>query len=153
MSKLSCAIYISKENISFSNESIIDLVDIARKANQIHQITGFIYYRQQYFLQYIEGHPDEVKQLLKQLEEDSRHTIINYFIDDQLEQRRFVEWRMGRLDNDKLIQIKFEDVILDYLYWIKKYTKANHSANDFKNTWSMVDKLASFRNKGITIDS
>ncbi|MCK8523309.1 BLUF domain-containing protein [Aquimarina sp. D1M17] len=143
MSKLACCLYISIENQVFDEQKISELIKKARLQNQKNNITGFLYYRQNHFFQYIEGDPNDLDNLLQKLQDDSRHTILNRASDKDLKERRFDNWSMGNLKTDELIQIKLEDIILDYLSWLKTYKGV-----EFENTWSIIDKLAEYRNKG-----
>ena len=147
MSKLYCVLYLSVETAPFNDSEISELVVDARKQNQKYNITGFLYYKQQHFFQYIEGEKKTVERLLLNLKKDSRHQFVNCISDAQLTERRFTHWSMGNLKTNELIQIKLEDIIIDYLSWIKSYDDTSLYV-DYKTAWGLIDKLAYFKNKG-----
>jgi len=147
MSPLACLLYLSVENEPFSVISLDQLVSKAQKENKNHGITGFLYYKQQHFFQYIEGSPNDIDNLLSNLKKDTRHTVLEFITNNQLNHRRFPNWDMGDLKTNQLIQIKFEDLIIENLLWKKIYKNSSLSIKD-DNLWNLVDKLAYFRNKG-----
>ncbi|MBW1293928.1 BLUF domain-containing protein [Aquimarina litoralis] len=147
MSQLACVLYLSIENKPFSETSLDLLVSSAQTTNKSHGITGFLYYKQRHFFQYIEGTPDKINDLLDNLKKDTRHKILEFVQDNTLNDRRFPNWDMGDLKTNQLMQIKFEDLIIENLLWKKTYKNTNLPIND-ANLWKLVDKLAFFRNKG-----
>jgi len=148
MSNLSCILYLSAENKPFDSKSLDLLVKKAREQNLKYDITGFLYYKQKQFFQYFEGTSENVQKLLQRLQKDPRHTFLECISADQLHQRRFTDWNMGVLRTNQLIQLKLEDVIIDYLSWIQSYNSIG-DAKHLQNTWTLIDKLAHFKNIGV----
>lgn len=148
MSPLACVLYLSIENEPFNEVSLNQLVYKAQQENKNHDITGFLYYKQNHFFQYIEGNPHDINNLLNNIKKDSRHKILEFIYDDQLRTRRFPDWNMGELKTNQLIQIKFEDLIIENLLWKKTYKDANLPIRD-TNLWKLIDKLAHFRSRGV----
>ncbi|GAA0714454.1 hypothetical protein GCM10009430_07660 [Aquimarina litoralis] len=71
MAPLACVLYLSIENESFNETSLKHLVYKAQEENKNHGITGFLYYKQNHFFQYLEGAPDDVNTLLENLKKDT----------------------------------------------------------------------------------
>ncbi|MFY8352455.1 BLUF domain-containing protein [Pseudoalteromonas sp. SSM20] len=68
-------VYLSKANREFTEQELQALcADFATK-NKLLNITGFLYFKNGMFLQYIESSDDAVQTLLKTLKKDDRHTI------------------------------------------------------------------------------
>jgi len=143
MSKLSCLLYLSVENETFDENKINSLILKSREQNLKANITGFLYYKQKHFFQYLEGNTNDLENLFLRLSNDPRHTILKYISDQNIEQRRFLHWSMGNLKTNELIQIKLEDVIIDYFKWMKTHEKKSNF-----NAWRLIEKLAYFKNKG-----
>jgi hypothetical protein len=72
-----------------------DILDVARKKNAEHGITGFLLRSDTLFLQYIEGPDRKLGQLMTNIRRDPRHTdIVEYEIEHAAE-RQFPAWSMG----------------------------------------------------------
>ena len=73
-----------------------DILKVARKANQDFQITGVLLFDGEHFIQYIEGPPEAIHQLMDNIRGDARHQQVEVLVDAPLHDlRRFADWRMG----------------------------------------------------------
>ena len=64
MSEIFSVIYLSEEIVSFDHEMIDELVEKSQYHNQLHGITGFLYYNNGRIFQYIEGEKLKLEQLI-----------------------------------------------------------------------------------------
>ena len=70
------------------------IVAASKAANPLHDITGVLFFTRGKFLQVIEGVEEELRQLMRNIERDTRHTNIEYLIDTPVTRRGFSRWNM-----------------------------------------------------------
>ena len=67
---------------------------VAKLENAKSEITGVLFYLEGKFLQIIEGEEKLIRQLMTNIEKDSRHTNLEVLIDTAIESRGFYSWNM-----------------------------------------------------------
>ena len=87
--------YVSSAIPLFTQQQLLDLLEVARKANFEHRITGLLLYRDGNFVQVIEGMQQEIEQLISNLMQDQRHTGIIQIFKEPILNRDFPDWSMG----------------------------------------------------------
>lgn len=108
-------IYISAVTQDFTEQLVHELLEISRKNNKIYGITGLLLLNTYQFLQYLEGDEKNVKQLMKNILNDSRHTNVIIIKEEKIKQRLFANWSMGyknirNLSKNQLKEIKHYDL-------------------------------------------
>ncbi len=88
-------IYISQPTDVFSNDEIGALLNDAREHNSAHQITGFLLFDGQEFIQLIEGPAAKVDALFANIEADNRHKNVQVLIKEDGQDRVFEDWSMA----------------------------------------------------------
>jgi predicted sulfurtransferase len=144
MEKLRGIVYVSKALVDFNMESLEELADKAAQANKKLGITGYLYYENKYFLQYIEGQRDAVQSLMSHISRDPRHEVVNSITSDNLYDRYFPSWNMHHLTKPALIQVKMEDIIIDYIDALAKAGLEKIEGSKI-NVWNMINKLSKMR--------
>lgn len=95
-----------------NHESLLDeirsILDVARKFNKQHNITGVLYYSQGRFFQYIEGLESVIESLFDQIVMDPRHHLIHYHGTYTTDYRRFKEWSMKYVQKDSKVDLFFK---------------------------------------------
>lgn len=94
--KLHLIVYMSEATIAEEqvDDTLNDIVKVAKKQNRAHQITGVLFYVQGKFLQVIEGPEKYLRQLMENIERDKRNKDIHYLIDEPVITRGFRKWNM-----------------------------------------------------------
>lgn len=87
--------YTSTTLEELSRENLIVLLDKARDHNAKNSITGVLLYKNNNFLQVLEGDKKDVSDLFKRIKEDKRHTSIDILFIDPIIKRVFTDWSMG----------------------------------------------------------
>lgn len=77
-----------------------DIVVVSKIQNRAHDITGVLFFTRGKFLQVIEGPEEELRQLMRNIEADTRHTNIEYIIDTPVARRGFAQWNMDFFNLD-----------------------------------------------------
>lgn len=142
--KLHFTIYISKVTSSFTHLQLDELVKKSENNNRKKGISGYLFFSDGYFLQYIESfNSHEMASLIKVLNSDKRHDIINLFSASETIEKRFTDWSMGWINKQQLIDLNLENKIIDYMQWLSKDTDV--SQFNSSRIWGLVDTLASHK--------
>jgi hypothetical protein len=88
-------VYISQATGTFTESELNDLVEVSRRKNKKHGITGALLYLENAFIQVIEGEDAAIGQLLEELHTDIRHQNIAVLSDKLAQARNFQNWSMG----------------------------------------------------------
>lgn len=67
----------------------------ARRRNLAAGITGLLLYRNDTFIQFLEGPPAEIDALMADISADDRHSRLQVQVVEQTTERSFGDWRMG----------------------------------------------------------
>ena len=132
-------IYLSTAVYLMTDTKLLELLNIAREKNKKHNVTGVLLYSEGTFLQVLEGMPEDVDLIFKEIERDRRHKNIIKLIDEPLAKRNFPNWSMGfstvdsNLNNDVLGYITSTDKIMG--------SKADHSAISILKTFITTNNL------------
>lgn len=94
--------YVSKSPISERGIRIpigvSDIVKVSRKCNPMAQITGMLSYRQNQYIQVLEGPYDVITDLMSKIVADTRHEDVWVFIDETISERSFPNWGVSVFD-------------------------------------------------------
>lgn len=128
--------YTSAAKELFSAERLEALLDKSFQANQRWQVTGMLLYNAGTFMQTIEGPPEAIEQLFKNICRDNTHHHLIKVLDEEIEERHFGEWNMGFIDGAKL-----ENNLVGYSHFLS----SPPMAESFRRSNSDAKKLlASF---------
>ena len=94
-------VYGSTAVSSFDEAELEALLHDARERNEARGISGILLYAERAFLQVLEGPPEAVESLVRNIVSDDRHTGVSVLLDEEIEERDFPDWNMGyrRLDS------------------------------------------------------
>jgi len=96
--------YVSHPAADLPPTEVSRIIQVSRSRNAGHGITGVLVYTGTDFAQLIEGRPDTVEQLWRNIRADVRHHGITSFLDEPTDRAWFETWRMGYLYDDSLSQ-------------------------------------------------
>jgi len=86
-------VYASRP-LDFSAPSLLNLLLTARQFNTSNNITGALLYRDDIFMQMLEGDSAVIRNLMKRISKDERHTIVVPLVDRSVASRAFSRWEM-----------------------------------------------------------
>jgi hypothetical protein len=96
-------IYASRSANPITGNLIDGILVKSRQKNPGAGITGVLCIcHGDVFIQALEGGRDEVNRLYGTIQRDDRHTGVTLLHYEEIDERRFSSWRMGRVDLDKL---------------------------------------------------
>lgn len=88
-------VYTSRATGVFDDADLATLLMNSRANNRRLGLTGFLLHRDGQFLQLLEGPADVVRDRLRIIEKDPRHTDIAVLLEEDETQRQFPAWSMG----------------------------------------------------------
>ncbi len=97
-------IYISTAKDDLEFEDIQALLTTSITKNLEKNITGMMTYDKSYFIQCIEGEREDIKELYKKIEQDSRHYNIKLLGREEISERAFETWNLGYINNSSVIK-------------------------------------------------
>ena len=106
-------------NLQSDVESI---VQTSRNRNREVGITGVMFLHESRFLQFLEGEELQLRSLLLRIENDPRHSNLQYLLESPVERREFPSWNM-----DCFQLPEGESLELEYLIQIRDAYRANFS--------------------------
>lgn len=97
-------LYASRSKEFISDATSDAILDSARKNNAEQGITGIlcIYESGDTYLQVLEGGRAAVNKIYNNIVADERHTDVTLLAYEDIHQRRFSSWRMGKVDLGKV---------------------------------------------------
>lgn len=139
-------VYASSATTVFSSKDLDELAATSASRNAEAGISGYLYYYEGHFTQYIEGDPAAVDSLFAVLRRDTRHTVLTAESDEDLLERRFSHWHMRRILREELVEISMEQVLTDHLLFLKR-VRTDPRVDYQQSLWRMVDALSRVQSK------
>lgn len=92
----------------FSNEEIIDILNVSRVNNARLGVTGLLIYHEGSIIQILEGEKEVLYTLYNKIIKDTRHKAIIKVLDFSITERNFREWSMGfkQVSNENWSELK-----------------------------------------------
>lgn len=100
-------LYVSKATRPFTEQQLVDLLQVAREKNQRIEITGLLLYKDDKFMQILEGEKDVVLELFRKIACDPRHYEVVHLLDEYITTRIYPEWSMGLKNLNSIIPEEF----------------------------------------------
>ena len=88
-------VYVSSAVNLMPTEDLLKLLSSCRKNNSRVGITGMLLHKDGNFMQALEGHEKEVRNLHEKIKKDPRHRGIITLVEGYTDSRQFVDWSMG----------------------------------------------------------
>lgn len=104
-------LYISNAIDGISDIELHDLGNLSACKNRQLEITGYLSFVGNRFLQYIEGNPFIIDSLMDKIRKDSRHNLIYEIELESIHYRVFPHWDMRFMSNDDESVVRLEECI------------------------------------------
>lgn len=140
-------VYISQAKTDFELESLLELAEQAAASNEKGDISGYLWFKDNQFLQYIEGDATAVDQLMRSIETDKRHEVLYHVEDYALAERRFPDWRMRYFHAQDDFEIGFESILSELLLTMKTACRQGSHDTLEKSAWRIVESISRYRSK------
>ena len=86
-------IYVSNP-VGFNEKNIKNILETSDINNKKNKVTGCLIYRQDLYLQYLEGPQEELEFTYNKILSDKRHTDIHKLSENSTKRRLFTNWAM-----------------------------------------------------------
>ena len=137
---LKSILYVSAGLKNFTPKEMEDLAEIAYSNNLMLNLSGYLFYVKNTFIQYLEGPEENLNELFSRICSDDRHTVIRWISDEKLETRRFPDWSMRYLGENELEQAHLEAMLMEQIKLMRNF---HLDGAEFADTaFSIVDQLA-----------
>jgi hypothetical protein len=95
--------YCSAATQAFTDAELLELLTHSRENNTKLGLTGMLLYKNNDFMQVLEGPEADVRKLVDRINRDPRHTRVQKLIEGYSDERQFPSWSMGfsNLDTDE----------------------------------------------------
>lgn len=110
--QLKCVTYTSLAALDLDEDQLRAIQGAARDLNGIDGISGLLVFNGTHFLQWIEGPPESIDELVERLRRDPRHTGFEIRDERFLERRMFGDWTMRLVRVRSTFQLAQDDVAL-----------------------------------------
>ncbi|MBF0421141.1 MAG: BLUF domain-containing protein [Magnetococcales bacterium] len=108
--------YYSKSIRPLLPSDIEQIFRVSHHNNKILNITGFLLYSNNVFLQCLEGPREAVNQLYQKIYKDDRHDDCNIVLISEEKERIFGPWSMGGLPPEELVKLEVLERISPELF-------------------------------------
>ena len=95
-------IYVSAAINEIDSPTIAQILESARRHNELFEVTGLLLYKEGNFMQVLEGSPAAVHVTMERIIRDSRHHNITVLLKQAIPERHFGLWSMAFPDADQL---------------------------------------------------
>ncbi|MEM9103632.1 MAG: BLUF domain-containing protein [Pseudomonadota bacterium] len=136
---MKCIFYSSAATKDYYSYELAKLAMDSASRNQAINITGYLFYQEQVFYQYLEGENTVLEALMEKLRRDTRHKMLKSF-EQQREQRRFPQswmsmgWPVRRQCNCA------ENALIEKMSMLDM--NKENSEEQIEAVWPLVDELA-----------
>lgn len=100
MAEIFQLVYFSEAVEDLSYTDLQDILEVSRKNNDRDEITGLLLYRDDYFIQVLEGQADLVRRTLERIRHDDRNYKVKVLYEGTAGERMFAHWNMAFHDGD-----------------------------------------------------
>ena len=136
--------YYSKACVPFHDQDFKNLELNASTNNKQIGVSGYLCFYKGYFFQYIEGEDNTVTELMSQIKEDRRHSIIKIMETENIGIRRFPSWDMKVFSPMLSIELSLEKIIYDHFDIVHHKNESISEEIWRPLLWRLIDKLAEF---------
>lgn len=98
--QFNCVTYTSLAALDLGEWQLFEIAAIARDLNALDGITGLLIFNGTHFLQWIEGPPQAIDELIERLRRDQRHIGLEIRDQQTTTARLFADWSM------KLVRVR-----------------------------------------------
>lgn len=94
---MDCILYTSRASTDLPSDEVFRIIEASARNNPARDVTGFLIFHQDRFLQLVEGEGQALDELLDVLKRDARHCDLTFHYREPALKRCFPNWRMRRL--------------------------------------------------------
>lgn len=134
-------LYISEALHTFTAQELKELSFSSTLKNKSKGISGYLYYKDKHFLQYVEGDEQYINELINTIKTDPRHRFIMAIEENSLDDRRFPDWGMKSIAEVMFNNSVVETTIIKTLTLFKE-NNLTLSASSKSQLFRLMDELS-----------
>ncbi len=134
-------VYMSACEVPPAQDELIDLLQRARSNNRRLDITGLLLYRNQRFIQILEGPRQSVETIYAVIRMDPMHDSVTTLVNLPAERRMFLEWSMAFAE----ISDEMADTVPGFSFFMKK-TYPQSVGSEPTNVLAMLENFRGMLN-------
>ena len=138
-------VYVSEALVYFDKMALESLAAESASLNFDRGVTGYLYFENDRFVQYIEGDEDTIDELMEVIARDKRHRVLHSVVEEDLKERRFPSWHMRQLRRRELMEVKLEHLLTEYLVYLDSRDQERSESRCRSLVWGMVNRLSDMR--------
>ncbi len=130
-------VYVSEARTEFGRPELLALEEHATRRNRERELTGYLWFDEGQFVQYVEGEAETVEALIRRIEDDPRHDVLHVLRDDELGERRFPDWSMQFLTRRSFHGL--ETLLADHIVFVESVRPQDVESH--QTVWRIVDRV------------
>tara|TARA_R110000823_G_scaffold177854_2_gene310347 strand:- start:48 stop:479 length:432 start_codon:yes stop_codon:yes gene_type:complete len=134
-------LYISEALHTFTAQELKELSFSSTLKNKAKGISGYLYYKDKHFLQYVEGDEQYINELINTIKTDPRHRFIMAIEENSLDDRRFPDWGMKSIAEVMFNNSVVETTIIKTMTLFKE-NNLTLSASSKSQLFRLMDELS-----------
>lgn len=135
-------LYLSRAARTFSEADITPLYQDSLKANKSLNLSGFLCFKDNHFLQYIEGDKAYIDIVYDNIQEDPRHTVLVMIEDDNISELRFQKWSMHLVNTSQTTPLEISFSLYEQLLMLEGHESISASVKNL--VWQGVDVVSNY---------
>lgn len=135
-------LYLSEAQIPFSSEDVEELYHGALNHNKEFNISGFLCFKDNFFLQYIEGEEAYIDKLFFKIRQDPRHQVLIFLEDNQLNDYRFNKWKMHLVNKTHIEDLEISFSLYEQLQMLEGHESISPNVQNL--VWQGVGVVAKY---------
>lgn len=135
--------YASEATCHFGEDELSQLSRLAAHENAKADVTGYFFFKDNLFFQYLEGDVEKVKDLMDKISNDPRHSVSRQIVFGNIPNRLFADWQMRYISASAMVGVGAEIIFHNMLLNI---TDARHPEQlVVSQTMSLIHELAAYQ--------
>lgn len=136
--------YTSEALDVFKEDGLLELAKSAAVKNADAKISGYFFFKDNRFFQYLEGSADSIHALMKKIERDERHSLHRKIELGTIPNRLFAKWSMRYVSTAAIRGTDAERIFHDMLLYVSGPSFTNDIAQG--QIMQLVEQLANYQN-------
>lgn len=144
--------YTSDARGIFKEDGLLELAKSAAIKNADAKISGYLFFKDNQFFQYLEGSKDNIQALMARIESDERHALHRKFELGTIPNRLFEKWSMRYVSSDAIRGTDAERIFHDMLLYVSGPSFAQDIAQN--QIMQLVQQVAGYQSSlGVNCDA
>ena len=128
--KNKAVLYLSRATKDFSQEDINSLYQSSKASNKLFEISGFLCFKDNLFLQYIEGNAFSIDKVFERIKTDPRHKVLVILEDENIHHLRFNKWSMHLVNKNRIDDLEISFSLYEQLLMLDGHESISNNVQN-----------------------